>query len=396
MTKSHYDILGVDSRSTPDQIKSAYRKIAREHHPDLSKDPKSTDIFVRATEAYDVLIDPTRRKNYDAAQRAERAKEEQQRLRQSEQLKRTKSGPNAQPIRTKTEPIKMTGQTIPKTNAPPQAQFRQSSENASVTIDVTRLTLMFNRGRFHDAGELARKILRQDPRQPIPYAVLGDLSRQQGDMTKAAEMYALAIQMDPHNNLYRDRYEELLEMIDPPRQGHNALHQDGKSSKSQTIALMAALAVTVLGAIYVVISRETPVFRGVPIIGTYTIGLVVMLFLSGVAIGASMSLANMLDRFSSLATTSIGRTSPSVALAVVAIVNFWAAAILYLLIGLTQGSFNFSTTRVVISVGAATTLLALACYFGQIIDPIQSFLWGGNICYIGSLCGWMVADSFRH
>lgn len=394
MAQNHYVTLGIDPKSTPDQVKSAYRKIAREHHPDLSKDPTSAEIFMKATEAYDILIDESKRRLYDVEIRTERVKQEQERLRQSDQQRRSKQSVNKGQVQAKTEPLKQQGPNFPNSKTPQDAQFQQTpSTNSSVSVNVTRMTILFNQGRTHDAETLAMKILRQDPRQPIPYAVLGDIRRQQGLMPKATEMYAMAVQMDPHNDIYRDRYEELVQISIRPSKGGQNVDADSISSKAQTYALLAALTVTVLGSVFIVLSRETPVFRGWPIIGSWTIGLVVMLFLSGVAIGASMSIAGMLDRFTSLAVTSIGRTSPAVVLAVVAVVNFWAAAILYAIIGLTQGAFNYSTTRIVVAVGAATTLIALACSFGQVIQPIQSFLWGGNLCYLGSLCGWMVADS---
>ena len=82
MAKSHYEVLGVKTSSTADQIRSAYRKTVLEHHPDRSSDPTSTEIFMLATSAYEVLSNPDRRRQYDEIQRIERMKIEQQRLRQ--------------------------------------------------------------------------------------------------------------------------------------------------------------------------------------------------------------------------------------------------------------------------------------------------------------------------
>jgi|GEM_PF-555118 len=394
MAKSHYETLGIQLKSSQDEIRSAYRKIAREHHPDVSDNPRSADIFIKATEAYDVLGDTQKRRSYDAELRAQRMKLEQDRLRASERSSRSK--PDWRTPEFKKESPRTVNSPVPtKTSTPGGAQFKHTygagPMNASLTLEVTRLTMLFNRGKMQDAEQLARKILRQDPRQPIPYAVLGDLSRQHGDMAKAAEHYAFAVQMDPRNDLYRDRYEELLATNSAQRSGS----QSNISPKAQTAALMSALFVTVLGSIYLVISKESPLFNHAPVVGTWTLGLFVMLFLSGVAGGAAMSIAGLLDRFSTLATTSLGRTSPSVALAVIAAVNFWAATLLYLAIGAIDKSFNFSTSRVVAAVSASTTLLALACYFNGFVNPVQTFLWGGNICYLGCLCGWMVTDSLR-
>lgn len=60
-----YRILGVNRAASPIEIKSAYRKLARKHHPDFNPDPASARRFARLTEAYQILSDPQRRKLYD-------------------------------------------------------------------------------------------------------------------------------------------------------------------------------------------------------------------------------------------------------------------------------------------------------------------------------------------
>jgi DnaJ-class molecular chaperone len=63
--REYYDVLGVPRDATADQIKSAYRKMARKYHPDVSKSPDAAEKFKEATEAYEVLCDPEKRKTYD-------------------------------------------------------------------------------------------------------------------------------------------------------------------------------------------------------------------------------------------------------------------------------------------------------------------------------------------
>lgn len=64
--KNYYETLGVDKNATPDEIKSAYRKLAKKYHPDLNKDnPSAAEKFKEVNEAYECLSDPTKKSNYD-------------------------------------------------------------------------------------------------------------------------------------------------------------------------------------------------------------------------------------------------------------------------------------------------------------------------------------------
>ena len=61
----HYQTLGVTKGASSDEIKKAYRKLARELHPDVNPDPHMQEKFKEVTEAYDVLSDPQKRQSYD-------------------------------------------------------------------------------------------------------------------------------------------------------------------------------------------------------------------------------------------------------------------------------------------------------------------------------------------
>ena len=63
--KDYYATLGVERTATQDEIKRAYRKLARKHHPDLNKEPHAEERFKAVAEAHEALIDPERRAAYD-------------------------------------------------------------------------------------------------------------------------------------------------------------------------------------------------------------------------------------------------------------------------------------------------------------------------------------------
>jgi molecular chaperone DnaJ len=63
--RDYYEILGVDRGAPDGDIKRAFRKLARELHPDVSQEPDAEERFREAAEAYEVLSDPERRATYD-------------------------------------------------------------------------------------------------------------------------------------------------------------------------------------------------------------------------------------------------------------------------------------------------------------------------------------------
>ena len=67
LEKDYYAVLGLKKDATDDQIKKAFRKLARQYHPDQNKAPDAEKKFKEITEAHDVLSDPTTRKEYDEA-----------------------------------------------------------------------------------------------------------------------------------------------------------------------------------------------------------------------------------------------------------------------------------------------------------------------------------------
>lgn len=64
-TLDHYDVLGLARDASQDDIRSAYRRLARKYHPDVSDDPDAEDRFKEVGEAFEVLGDPESREKYD-------------------------------------------------------------------------------------------------------------------------------------------------------------------------------------------------------------------------------------------------------------------------------------------------------------------------------------------
>ena len=63
--KDYYEVLGISKDADEKEIKSAFRKLAKKYHPDVSKEPDAAEKFKEAQEAYAVLSDPDKRAQYD-------------------------------------------------------------------------------------------------------------------------------------------------------------------------------------------------------------------------------------------------------------------------------------------------------------------------------------------
>lgn len=61
-----YQVLSIKQGATPDEVKSAYRRLSRQWHPDVCREPGASEVFMHIKNAYDLLSDAAKRRRYDA------------------------------------------------------------------------------------------------------------------------------------------------------------------------------------------------------------------------------------------------------------------------------------------------------------------------------------------
>jgi tetratricopeptide (TPR) repeat protein len=363
--RTHYDELGVREGAEREEIRKAYRKLVLKFHPDRSGDSATTDRFVRISEAYKVLSDEKRRREYDAGLTYRREREEMIRRRREQSPR-------------------------PAAPKPPSAAGPRGRDPGDLAAKTTEAALLFSQGRYEQAERVALLVVRSNPNLAMPHAILGDIARSRQQFREALGHYAVALQLEPGNATYSRRYEEVLAQTE-------AVDRFGavEPAKPGVNPLLAASLLSGLMLFYISVAREAPLAERIGFISSWTAGLVVMLFINGVILGAALSISQSVDRWESVVRGSSGKLSPAAALGLVAVVSYWASALLYVFVGLMQRSFTYSMSRLVTAVGVLSLSYAAMAALSPTLMWHQTLLWGGNLLYLGALAGWAVADAFR-
>lgn len=372
-----YSVLGVRTDATPEEVRKAFRKLVLELHPDRNPDPVATERFFQVTEAYEILRDAARKKEFD-------------------RIRGASSKPSPPPTKPQEEVrIPRTPPSKPKSTSKPKTHTPPPPKHISVTEDLLKLSGLVTKARFAEAEKLANKIIILAPREALPYAVLGDIARVRGDLDAASRYFSLAVQMDPKNENFFRKHEESLDALHRTnvRTVQRGIRDSAQPDPKASGPLMVGAALALACSGYVALGKEPPVF-GLPIIDTWTVGLLSMLLIVGIGLGATLSFSGSVDRISSQFGTAVMTIPPGLALGLIAMINFWLAASVYVFVGISQDSMNPGTSKLVGAVAGSVLLMTLASAVNGRIEALQTFLWSGNVLYVAAVLGWLIADSF--
>lgn len=352
--KNHYKILGLEDFAKADAVKSRYRKLVRELHPDVNPDPKAATRFREITESYQVLSDPARKKSYDALLRIDM---------------QAKAPPP--PPHPRTPP--------PPRQAPPRAP-------ASLRDQVAAAQRHFAAGRLRDAENEARKLIARDGKLAIAYSILGDVYQSQEKLERAAKMYALAVQFGPKEPGFQRRYEQILDRIEKEK-GQRRADADGKSGAGKALGLQLLVHPVLIGYVGFAADRPAP-FLTNTLVHYWTPSLLAMLLLDGILCGMVLSATGQLDRWESLGRRWLVS-------GLLGAVCFWISALHYGVTGVLQDAFCHSLSRLFAWCVALLFAFTLAFSVQHAYGWSQVAMWGGNLLLVGGLFGWRLMDSFR-
>jgi curved DNA-binding protein CbpA len=185
VNEDYYRILGVSKTATPEEVKKAYLKLARDNHPDRFRDPeeraKADRFFQLITEAYNQLRDDRLRREYDKTlDRKVRPPEEEARLyfKNAELQEQSREYGNA---------LKYYYEAM-----------RLQPDNLEYVLAAGRILAM-DKGKHRQLAELLEAAMQKHPDAPEPHIDLGNLYMRSGMFMRAKRVFDNALKLMPHH-----------------------------------------------------------------------------------------------------------------------------------------------------------------------------------------------------
>ncbi|MBX3097366.1 MAG: DnaJ domain-containing protein [Fimbriimonadaceae bacterium] len=375
---THYEVLGIPQDANEETIRAAYRKAAREFHPDVNPAPEARASFEAASLAYETLTDTERRKAYDAIIRVKSERDRAEEIRA-----------NMARIREERERNRE-ADLARKADERREDHMRATQTRATDQIRIMADTMneLASQGRMEEADRTAAQILQLDAKFAPAYAVRAEWALQRGNARAATQFMAFAAQNAPHIAAYEQKYRQLL--------GRGAAEAKPNEMAAETEAsaspLVGAGFLAAALAFYPVLATEPLLMPDVSAINQWTVGTVTTLIVAGFGLG----LAGAWKRFLSPMSYHLGPSSQAVApltwLIISAPFSLWLSAI-----GL---AIMFWRSRALPpAVGRALALciatVAIFALVGMLRGPdyaMQTALWGGNLAAVGLFLGWWMGD----
>lgn len=397
--KSHYEVMGLPDDATPEQIKKRFRQLAREYHPDLHRDrPEMHEVFVRISQAYEILSDPNRRATYDLDRRLQARRETEfrsgsygsapftQRPPSNSSAGRADAGGN--------------GFTPPGAARPPSDRTRDEREKKRQAVNrlMDDARVAFQRGHLAEAKRLCQEVL-EVSRVGEAYQMLGDIASRQGRWNAALDNYTLAMQLLPNEPRLRRKFEEAAAHVGGAgrvagSRGGGGISGTGRASYQLGLACFGC-------AVILFLMFWGPSLQSqkldLPFVDEWTVAHFASMMIVGFLSGAVLASSTLLDTFQRQlveATVGTDRFSLPIGLVLGFLGMFFFP--LALLVYLAATHFKGGRSPSISGVLAAVVMLTLGFFLAAPEGAqIQTLVLGGNVIFITALVGWLVGDWFR-
>lgn len=395
--RTHYEVMGLPTDATPEQIKKRFRELARTYHPDLNPGkPEFHAILRRINQAYDTLNDPTRRASYD--------------LNLADEARRRRQSGNAYGSPSAASRPGPASPTSGPRSAPPGAarEPRSRPENDARRRAALRLLdearMAYQRGYFREAQRLCEQVI-QIARFAGAYEMLGDIYSRKGNLAQALEHYTQAAQLTQKNGPIMAKLNRVAAQLNNRRPGPVTASRAPSRSTLMMRGLgrlFYRLTLTGMGLMTILFLmqwwtnlHDQPL--GLPYFGSWKLSQLTFAILDGFLAGSILASAGWIRPFEQeMAYPSMGWPRRVVHLNAILAV-FGAACmplafLVYILIAYLQNYLSPS----ILSVFGLSAALALG--FTQAGDPrfqLETFYLAGNVIFVMMLSGWFVGDVFR-
>jgi tetratricopeptide (TPR) repeat protein len=413
--REYYEVLGVTRQASLEEIKKRYRELARQFHPDVNpNDPDAAQRFSEVSAAYRTLSDTDNRATYDA--------ELLLKDRQSEKARQATAAAAAQARATMNQP-----RPSPKQTAAPQTPAQNGAQALAERARTAR-----QHNRFVEAKSLAEQAIRMYRKNPLAYEVLGDIYRLQGKNDDAINMYTVALQLNPANQLVRQSFERIIRnnggspststaqkvfydnsdtssrdtplrpapLRSPARTMHPQVDRDKAPLLRFMIGFVGFASVIFLMLYQGIFPGEGPQSVALlPFVSTWNTQLFWMLIACGMLSGVTLALSGCVNRIDEeLILVGSGRTVSAplgLVLIVLALINFWAGAAIYAAVSSFQESFTRSLKLVFLVTAFIVLGMTLAYSTTYFKAWSEVLIWGGNVVFLSLIIGWLLGDVFR-
>ncbi len=239
-----YTILGVPRDCHADELKSAYRRLARENHPDIAQDKNAATLrMTQINAAWALVSDPKKRAGFDARWRLDeydRKRAAEQRFVRPRSAPKSNPAPPPNPVKAKTVRPQSASGPVPsrpspvKAPPPPPDSKSKSAPKRSTTVSASRHArlaeasrLLFKQNKPNEALELCKSILKTDFRNIPARELMGEAYLRLGQTDRALAVWEQALVLAPANVTLRRRWLSLM----PPevraaheRKGSHVVH----------------------------------------------------------------------------------------------------------------------------------------------------------------------------